>query len=172
MKGLYDLIRQRITARQAAEAYGVKINRAGRALCPWHDDHTPDLAFYDARCYCHACHNGGDAVALTAQLYNMTMLEAAQKVNSDFQLGLDADTPTMQTGISEAQRRQREREAEWRLESTLCAIVREADARLSAYRDANAWEDLRFLAVLKARCRASLALDNIWAGVCNRGRAG
>ena len=83
MTGLFDAIRQRVTARQAAEAYGLSISRGGRALCPWHDDHKPDLAFYGPRCYCHACHAGGDAVALTAQLHGLTMVEAAQKIKAD-----------------------------------------------------------------------------------------
>ena len=74
-------------------------------LCPWHDDHRPDLAFYGERCYCHACHQGGDAVALTARLHGLTMAEAARKINADFRLGLDLDAPAKPAGPTEAQRR-------------------------------------------------------------------
>lgn len=84
MGELFERIRERVTARDAAAMYGLEIGRSGRARCPWHDDKHPDLAFYDERCYCHACHEGGDAVALTAKLYGLTPLDAARKVNVDF----------------------------------------------------------------------------------------
>ena len=44
---------------EAAKRYGLTF-RGQRALCPWHEDSHPDLAFYrDGKCYCHACHHGG-----------------------------------------------------------------------------------------------------------------
>lgn len=61
MGKLFDAVRDGVTAEAAAHFYGLQFGRNGRAVCPWHDDHSPDLAFYDggARCYCHACHGGG-----------------------------------------------------------------------------------------------------------------
>lgn len=174
MTTLYDAIRQRVTARDAAARYGLEIGRNGRALCPWHDDHKPDLAFYGERCFCHACHNGGDAVALTAQLYGLTMPEAARKINADFLLKLDMDAPTRPTGPTEAQRQQRQRERDRRRWGELCEIVLEADVRLRTL-DGDmdkAWDNPRFVEALEARSRADLTLDNMWAGVTDRGRAG
>lgn len=172
MTGLFDAIRQRVTARQAAETYGLSIHRNGRALCPWHDDHRPDLAFYGVRCYCHACHAGGDAVSLVAQLHGLTMVEAARRINVDFRLGLDADTPVKPTGPTEAERRQTQREQDRRRWGTLCEIVRQADARLLAFHDGSAWDNPTFLQTLEARSRAEMTLDNLWAEVMARGRAG
>lgn len=173
MTGLFEAIRERVTARQAAEAYGLAIHANGRALCPWHEDHHPDLRFYDnGACYCFACHSGGDAVALTARLHGETMLEAARRINADFRLGLDADAPVKPSGPSEAERRRAQREADRRRWGTLCEIVRQADGRLAAFVDGSAWDDPGFVGALRARSRAELALDNEWAEVTARGRAG
>lgn len=174
MMTLFDAIGKRVTAQAAAEFYGLRIARGGRALCPWHDDHKPDLAFYGARCYCHACHAGGDAVALTAQLHGLSMLEAAQKINADFRLGLNLEATTRPTGPTEAQRRQVQRELDRRRWGVLCEVVREADARLQTLDgdSEKAWDDARFVKALEARSRADLALDNLWAEVIDRGRAG
>ena len=88
----FDRIKRMVTARQAAEAYGMRIFRSGRGLCPWHEDHHPDLAFYpDGKCYCHACHSGGDAIDLTARMLNLTLREAALRLTRDFRL--DTGTP-------------------------------------------------------------------------------
>ena len=171
---LFDEIGKRVTARAAAEFYGLRISRGGRALCPWHDDHKPDLAFYGPRCFCFSCHAGGDAVALTAQLHGLSMLNAAQKINTDFRLGLNLDAPTQPTGPTEAQRRQVQRELDLRRWGVLCEVVREADARLRMLdgEGDKAWKNPRFVTALEARSRAELALDNMWAEVTERGRAG
>lgn len=171
---LFDVIGSHVTARAAAELYGLHIVRGGRALYPWHDDHNPDLAFYGARCYCHACHAGGDAVALTAQLHGLSMWKAAQKINADFRLGLNLDAPTRPTGPPEMQRRQVQRELDQRRWGVLCEVVREADARLRTLdgEGEKAWNNPRFIAALEARSRANLALDNLWTEVTERGCAG
>lgn len=130
MGALFDAVRAAVTARQAAEMYGMEFGRNRRARCPWHDDRRPDLAFYDGRCYCHACHSGGDAIALTAQLYGLTPLDAARKLNADFRLGADEENYTLPEGLSKAELR-RELE-EWRRKrfSKVCAVERAAREQL------------------------------------------
>lgn len=105
MGALFDAVRAGVTALQAAEFYGMTFGRNRRARCPWHHDTHPDLAFYDDRCYCHACHSGGDATALTAQLFGISPLEAARKLNADFHLGADAAGLATPVGPSRAERR-------------------------------------------------------------------
>jgi hypothetical protein len=36
--GIFADVKDRITTRQAAESYGIKVNRYGMAKCPFHDD--------------------------------------------------------------------------------------------------------------------------------------
>lgn len=112
---LFAEVHDRVTALEAAEFYGLEFGRNKRAVCPWHADKHPDLAFYDdgARCYCHACHEGGDAIALTAKLFGLSTLDAARKLNDDFKLGIDAGArpspKVAQRKLKSIQRRETER---------------------------------------------------------------
>lgn len=85
----FEAVRTRVSAMDAARRLGMSFGRNRRALCPWHNDTYPDLAFYNdgQRCYCHACHNGGDSIALAAQVLGVRPLEAAQWLASEFSLG-------------------------------------------------------------------------------------
>ena len=55
---LFSLIKESVTTRQAAEAYGLKVSRNGMTCCPFHPDRTPSMKV-DARfhCVCRAWHN-------------------------------------------------------------------------------------------------------------------
>ena len=103
---LFDMVREGVTALEAAERYGVKVNQHGRALCPWHADKHPSLSFRGQYCRCFACNNGGSAIDLTAQLFGISLLEAAQKLNNDFHIGADGKPTSRPQGPSKAQMRE------------------------------------------------------------------
>ena len=163
---VFEEIKGLVSAKDVAQAYGLHFGRNGRALCPWHSDRHPDLAFYGNRCYCHACHNGGDAVALAAQLFDLSMIDAARKINTDFGLGLDLNGGDLRADLSESLRKrqelERQRQQDRETWGKLCDVVHEANAVLPAYDAEGAWDDLDFRRVLEARSRADLALDVMW----------
>lgn len=39
----YPALKQRLTCREVAPRYGLKVNASGMALCPFHDEHSPSL---------------------------------------------------------------------------------------------------------------------------------
>lgn len=161
---LFEAVADRVTAKQAAEFYGMEFGRNGRARCVWHNDHRPDLSFHGNRCHCFACGYGGDSIALTAQLFSLNMMDAAKKLNADFRLGLDVDAPTTADDISEVQRRRQEdqaRRAEFNRQwSYLCDIIHEADQRLSRFSaEDSTWDNPEFLNTLKARTLADQRLE-------------
>jgi hypothetical protein len=80
---LFKEVKVAVTARQVAEQYGLKVNRAGMACCPFHDDRNPSMKL-DDRFYCFGCGATGDAVDLTARLLDLTSKEAALQLASDF----------------------------------------------------------------------------------------
>ena len=87
--GLFDSVRTAVTARQAAERYGLQFDRSGRrARCIWHSpDRHPSLSFKDGYCHCFSCGGGGSSIDLTAKLFGLSALDAARKLNEDFRLG-------------------------------------------------------------------------------------
>ena len=87
---IYGTIKAAISVKQAAEHYGLKVNRNGMACCPFHNDRHPSLKLNEDYFFCFGCGAKGDVIDLVARLFNMSSYEAAQKLASDF--GLDPET--------------------------------------------------------------------------------
>lgn len=79
----YARIKQTVTTRQAAERYGLSVNRGGMARCPFHADHNPSMKV-DDRFYCFGCHASGDVIDFTARLFGISLKDAAKKLAEDF----------------------------------------------------------------------------------------
>ena len=88
---LFESVKQAVTTRQAAERYGLEVNRSGMAIRPFHEDHNPSLLL-DQRFYCFGCHATGDVIDFTARLFGLSLYHAAQKLAADF--GIDPRPPT------------------------------------------------------------------------------
>lgn len=84
---IFQEMKERVTARQVAERYGLKVSRNGMARCPFHNDKHPSMKI-DRNYYCFACGAKGDAVNYVAALFGLSQLEAAKKINEDFTLGI------------------------------------------------------------------------------------
>ena len=84
---IFQEMKERVTARQVAERYGLKVSRNGMACCPFHNDKHPSMKI-DRNYYCFACGAKGDAVNYVAILFGLSQFEAAKKINEDFALGI------------------------------------------------------------------------------------
>lgn len=160
MGRLFEKIRERVTARQAAEAFGLPVNRQGKALCPWHPDKRPSLSFdpKTGRCHCFACGQGGDAVDLAAKLLNVTPLAAAQIINNNFGLWLEEahNRPPTEEELAHATilRRNREQEQAERRERAWhftedCRRIHQIEATLEHFTPANSEENLVYEKLLR-----------------------
>ena len=85
---LFMSVKESVTARQAAEYYGIKVNRNGMAVCPFHDDKNPSMKL-DKRFHCFGCQTDGDAIDFVAKLFNLKPKEAAEKIAYDFGICYD-----------------------------------------------------------------------------------
>ena len=59
----FEAVKGNVTTRQAAEMYGIRVNRHGMAVCSFHNDKNPSMKV-DMRFHCFACQADGDAVVL------------------------------------------------------------------------------------------------------------
>jgi len=84
----YARIKQTVTTRQAAERYGLSVNRSGMAKCPFHADHNPSMKV-DERFYCFGCGASGDVIDFTARLFGLSPYDAAKKLETDFGIGTE-----------------------------------------------------------------------------------
>ena len=86
---VFEAVRENgITARQAAEHCGIKINRSGMAVCPFHKDKNPSMKI-DNRYYCFGCGEKGDAIDFVAKFYGLGKKEAALRIASDFGISFE-----------------------------------------------------------------------------------
>ena len=89
---IYETIKAAISVKQAAEHYGLKVNRNGMACCPFHNDRYPSLKLNEKYFFCFGCGAKGDVIDFVARLFDLSSYEAAQKLASDFVL--DPKPPT------------------------------------------------------------------------------
>ncbi len=85
---VFEAVKGNVTARQAAEMYGIKVNRNGMACCPFHDDRHPSMKV-DKRFHCFGCQEDGDVIDFAAKLYGLNSLGAAVKLAADFGIAYD-----------------------------------------------------------------------------------
>lgn len=81
-------VRERVPAEDAARFYGLEFDRRGWAVCPFHQDKHPSISFKGGRFRCWACGANGDSLDFTTRLFNLDSVQAAEKLNADFRLGL------------------------------------------------------------------------------------
>ena len=80
---IFEAVKQSVTTRQAAERYGIRVERNGMCRCPFHDDSTPSMKL-DRRFYCFGCGATGDVIDFVSRLRGIGSKEAAILLAQDF----------------------------------------------------------------------------------------
>lgn len=91
MSSVFEAVKVAVPVRAAAERFGLEVNYAGMAHCPFHDDHTPSMKLYEDHFYCFGCGRHGDVVDLAAELLAISPYDAACKLAEDFDVDADAE---------------------------------------------------------------------------------
>ena len=68
---IFEVVKQTVTTRQAAEMYGIRVSRNGMAVCPFHNDRNHSMKV-DNRFHCFACQADGDAGSFNMRMGNTT----------------------------------------------------------------------------------------------------
>ena len=92
-ESVFEAVKGAVTVREAAQMYGIEVNRSGMACCPFHDDKNPSMKLNEEYFYCFGCGATGDVIDFTARLYNLSPKEAAEKLAQDFGLIYDSQAP-------------------------------------------------------------------------------
>ena len=106
---LFESVKVAVTVRQAAEHYGLEVNRGNMVCCPFHNDRTPSMKLNEDYFYCFGCGAHGDVIALAAQLFDLPPATAAKKLAADF--GITGQKPSI---LAKLQRGKSQVEAERR----------------------------------------------------------
>ena len=132
-ESVFEVVKQSVTAREAAELYGIAVGRGGMACCPFHDDRHPSMKV-DARFHCFGCGADGDVIDFTARLYDLSPKGAAEKLAQDFGLSYDSKAPIRRSYVrqkTEAQVRKEKREHGWRVLTDYYHLLRKWEADYS-----------------------------------------
>ena len=133
-ESVFEVVKQSVTVREAAELYGIEVNRGGMACCPFHDDRHPSLKLNEDYFYCFGCGATGDVIDFTARLYDLSPKEAAEKLAQDFGLAYDSKAPIRRNYVrqkSEVQLRKENREHAWRVLADYYHLLRKWEADYS-----------------------------------------
>lgn len=84
-------VKEKADIIKVAEYFGIKLNRANKTRCLWHNEKTPSLSFSQSKqiFHCFGCGVGGDCITLVEKLLNINAYEAAKQINNIFALGVD-----------------------------------------------------------------------------------
>ena len=86
---IFDDVKERITAEQAAIMYGMSV-RGHKARCCFHEEKTPSMVFRGKTFHCFGCGAHGTAIDLVMQLFGCSAREAALKLAGDFDIPIDS----------------------------------------------------------------------------------
>ena len=99
---IFARVKESITVLQAAEHYGLEIQRNGMCRCPFHEDRYPSMKLNEKYFYCFGCGATGDVIDLVARLFGISNYEAVQKLAYDF--GIDPDKPPAAIALPKPER--------------------------------------------------------------------
>ena len=90
---LFTQIKMAVSVKEAAEYYGLEVNRGDMVCCPFHDDRTPSMKLNEDYFYCFGCGASGDVIDLAARLFGLSNYDAAKKLAADF--GITEQKPSI-----------------------------------------------------------------------------
>ena len=160
-ESVFEVVKQSVAVREAAEMYGIAVGRGGMACCPFHDDRHPSLKLNEDYFYCFGCGATGDVIDFTARLYDLSPKEAAEKLAQDFGLSYDSKAPPRRSYVrqkSEAQVRKEKREHGWRVLTDYYHLLRKWEADYSP-RTPDEDPHLRFLEAVQKKEYMGYLLD-------------
>ena len=85
---VFEEVKARVTIHKAIELSGVKVDRKGQFICPFHSDTHPSASIKRDFFHCFVCGAGGDCITYTAKFYGLSNFDAAKKLNNELCLNI------------------------------------------------------------------------------------
>ena len=80
---IFTDVKEAVSVKDAASFYGIKVNRNGMCICPFHNDRNPSMKV-DRRYYCFGCQATGDVIDFVSNYFGIGLKEATIKIADDF----------------------------------------------------------------------------------------
>ncbi len=104
----FNSIKEALQIADIATSYGVVLKRNNQALCPFHNEKTPSFTIFPKTnsFKCFGCGAGGSVIDFVMQMYRTDALQAARKLDIDFNLGLFDHKPTKEEIHQQAEKKE------------------------------------------------------------------
>ena len=146
--------------------YGIKVNRNGMAVCPFHNDKNPSMKV-DKRFHCFACQADGDVIDFVSRLCGLPCKEAAMKLADDFGISYDSrHKPTVRPHIREPtaeQLYQKEEARCYRVLTDYFHLLRRWETQHAPKQPDDVWHPL-FVEALQRKSHIEYLLDTLIDG--------
>ena len=163
---VFEAVKPNISTRQAAEIYGIKVNRNGMAVCPFHNDKNPSMKV-DKRFHCFACQADGDVIDFVSRLCGLPCKEAAMKLADDFGISYDSrHKPTVRPHIREPtaeQLYQKEEARCYRVLTDYFHLLRRWETQHAPKQPDDVWHPL-FVEALQRKSHIEYLIDTLIDG--------
>lgn len=159
---VFALAKENVTARQAAERYGLRVTRNGMACCPFHRDRHPSMKL-DERYYCFGCQATGDAIDLTAHILGLSPRDAALRIIDDFGITNDLRIPGAMKQTSSTQKRSEDKTHTDHIENLLLnylMLLRQWETEYAPQDRDGQWHP-RFIEALKYKDYIAYLIDEL-----------
>lgn len=86
-----DLVKSQVSMMDIANYYGMRVNRKGYVLCPFHNDKHPSMQVFPGHIkkdgyYCRSCGYGGSIFSFVMKYENKTFEESVRMVADVFNI--------------------------------------------------------------------------------------
>ena len=99
-------IKERVSLENIIRDAGIHLKN-NMACCPFHNEKTPSFSIKGGRYKCFSCGEGGDVIDFVSKYFNISPLDAARKIDNDYNLGIFRE-------LTENEKRDIKRQAEIR----------------------------------------------------------
>ena len=163
---VFEAVKPNISTPHAAEMYGIKVNRNGMAVCPFHNDKNPSMKV-DKRFHCFACQADGDVIDFVSRLCGLPCKEAAMKLADDFGISYDSrHKPTVRPHIREPtaeQLYQKEEARCYRVLTDYFHLLRRWETQHAPKQPDDVWHPL-FVEALQRKSHIEYLIDTLIDG--------
>lgn len=84
-------VREMVSMEEAAERYGLRFNRSGFAVCPFHNEKTASFKIHGGRGHCFGCGWHGDVIDFAQGILHTDRDGALRALVGDFGLPIPLD---------------------------------------------------------------------------------
>ena len=107
-----DIIKESVKVRDVCDLYGIEVNAAGFARCPFHNEKTASFKVFKDGCKCFGCGEyAQNSIDLVMKLFGLSFVQACEKINNDFHLDLPLSRAPSLREVREAENQLRIRQA-------------------------------------------------------------